>query len=246
LSVIVKSLDSRSKVIIVLCLSTLAVFVQDSLILACVLAASIIISLITGGKLLAVIKSLRRVWYLFFIMVLVQSIFLHSGRILLNIGQFQLLTTGGLIKGIEFILRIAIIIVSATILTTSNYREIIQGLVQWKVPYEIAFMVSIAIRFLPMLASEMRDTVIAIQLRGVEINKIPFKKKVKMYYHIFTPIVVSAIKKAQKLSIAMETRAFRAYPSRTSYLILKMSILDYLVISISISVTIFVMLIYYI
>jgi energy-coupling factor transport system permease protein len=123
--------------------------------------------------------------------------------------------------------------VSATILTTSNSREIVQGLVQWKCPYEIAFMVSIAIRFLPILKEEMLDVVIAIQLRGIELNKVKISKKVKIYKYILLPIVVNSILKAKELSSAMEMRAFRAYSTRTSYMVLKMSMTDYLIIALS-------------
>lgn len=47
------------------------------------------------------------------------------------------------------------------------------------------------------------------------------------------PVITGAIRKAQALSMAMETRAFRAYPSRTSFLILKFSVKDYTIIALS-------------
>lgn len=238
-------IDARTKLILALCLSTIAVFIQDAYVLGLTLIATIIISIILGAKILSVLKSFKKIWYIFAIIVLAQSIFNDSGISLIKIGDFTLISTGGLIKGLEFVLRLAVIIVSATIISTSNYREIVQGLIQLKMPYEIAFIVSVAIRFLPIFMGEFKDTVTAIQLRGVDIGRIPFKKKLKMYYYIFNPILINSIKKAHKLSIAMEMRAFRAYPERSSYLILKMSLRDYIIIGLSIILTIALIAAYY-
>lgn len=224
------NIDPRTKLVIVLCLSTLAIFIKDILLLSGVLLVTIIISLFFKIDLLQVLKKLRRLLYVLLAIAIVQSMFSTGGQVLIGIGKLTILTTVGLQKGLEFIIRIMIIISSATIITTSNSREIIQGLVQWKLPYEIAFMVSIGIRFLPILTEEIKDSVVAIQLRGVEIEKIPLKKKFYVYSYLFTPILVSTIIKAQKLSMSIEMRGFRAFEQRTSYMILKMSYVDYLII----------------
>ncbi len=91
-------------------------------------------------------------------------------------------------------------------------------------------MVSIGIRFLPILTREIKDSMVAIQLRGIEIEKIPLKKRLYIYSYLFTPILVSTIIRAQKLSMSVEMRGFRAYEQRTSYMVLKMSYIDYLII----------------
>jgi energy-coupling factor transport system permease protein len=110
------------------------------------------------------------------------------GQTLLAVGSVKLVTAGGLLKGAEFLLRMLIIITSAGILTTSNHREIIQGLVQWKLPYEIAFMASMGIRFLPVFAEEFRDAMIAVQLRGVDIKKLPLRQKLEVTASLFQPV----------------------------------------------------------
>ena len=50
-------------------------------------------------------------------------------------------------------------------------------MIRFGVPYEIAFMVLMAIRFLPVLGEEVRDALTAIQLRGVKIKEIPLGQK---------------------------------------------------------------------
>lgn len=240
-----KTLDPRTKLVIVLCLSSLAVLIRDIYVLVGVLLASFLVSVILKGNLFSAFKQLKKLLMFIVIVAVAQSLFAPAGTTILALGTFPLLTTGGLIKGAEFILRMAVIVVSATIVATSSYREIVQGLVQWKIPYEIAFMVSVAIRFLPMLTEEIKDVMLAIQLRGVELEKTPFSKKLKMYSYILTPIVISTVIKAEKLAAAMETRAFRAYPQRTSYMTLKMASADYMLIAFSILVCVSTVALYY-
>ncbi len=238
--------DIRTKLAVVICLSTIGVFIQHAYVLAGGLILTFLCAFLFGADLIKALKATRGLWYLFFVIMVLQSIFLHRGTALLSVGNFSILTTGGILKGTEFLLRVSIIVISAAIITTSNYREVIQGLVQLRIPYDIAFMVSVAIRFLPLLRSEVRDTLTAIQLRGVELNKIPFRKRLRVYTYIFMPVLTGAVRKAQALSIAMETRAFRAYPSRTSFLVLRFSARDYVIITLSFITAAAVLIIYYV
>lgn len=237
--------DPRTKLVIVMNLSTLGILVNDVIILLGIFIISSFVALILNVQLWNVYKKLKRVINVVLVLVVVQSIFTHGGDPLVSIGSFTVITDLGLEKAGEFILRIGIIITSASILSTSSYREIVQGLVQWKMPYEIAFMVSVAIRFLPIFTQEFKDAMVSLQLRGVEFEAIPLKKKIKVYSYLFFPIVSNAIFKARELSVAMETRAFRAYSTRTSYLVLKMQSIDYMIIFISFFITLSSILIYY-
>jgi energy-coupling factor transport system permease protein len=59
------------------------------------------------------------------------------------------------------------------------------------------------------------------------------------------PVVSGAVIKSRELATAMETRAFRAYPKRTSYMVLTMQRADYAVIIISMAVSIFTLIFYF-
>lgn len=224
-------MDPRPKLVIILLLSTLALIYYDVFILSIVLFISLIIAILIKSNLSAVLFKLKKIIILMAAIAIVQSLFMKTGNPILKLGKITVITDYGIIKSLEFILRISIIIVSATILTTSTSREIVQGLIQWKCPYEIAFMVSIAIRFLPIFKEEMADMVTAIQLRGIDLKKVKFREKIKIYKYILLPITTNSILKARDLSSSMEMRAFRAYPIRTNYMVLKMQRNDYIVIA---------------
>lgn len=231
--------DPRAKLVIVIILSTLAITYNDIQHLLVILIISIIISFFMQSSLISILARMRKLVGVMLAIAAVQSLFIRTGNPLINIWGIILLTDYGLIKSLEFFLRLGIIIVSAAIITTSTSREIIQGLVQWHCPYEIAFMVSTAIRFLPVFKEEMFDMVIAIQLRGIDFKKVKLNQKLKIYKYILVPIVINSILKAKELSVAMEMRGFRAYPSRTSYRMLKMQVIDYIIIGLCIVTILF-------
>ena len=188
---------------------------------------SVLIALIFGGN-LQYLRKMKRLLWIFIGLAIVQSIFLPTGRSLITIGDWPLLTLGGVLQGVYFLLRIVVIMIPATVMLSSSSREIVQGFVQLRIPYEIAFMVSVAIRFLPLLKEEITDSLVALQLRGIVLNRIPLGQRIKIYTYLVTPVLMGVIHKAQELSMALEMRAFRAYPTRTSYLELKLGVHDYL------------------
>lgn len=229
-------IDPRTKLVIVLCLSTLGIATKNTQALFVVSSLAFLMTKLFKVDLKRSFKRIRGLLYILLFIALVQSFF-SQGQPLVSIGHFKILTIDGVNKAIQFILRMITVIFSANIIGTSNSREIIQGLVQWKLPYDIAFMVALGIRFLPMIGEEIKDSLIAIQLRGVEIKSIPLKERINLYSYIFTPILVGAILKAERLSTAIEMRGFRAYDSRTSFLVLKLSRMDYLTMFLSIGFT---------
>ncbi|WP_461204693.1 energy-coupling factor transporter transmembrane component T family protein [Clostridium sp. DL1XJH146] len=235
-----RNIDPRTKIIIVICISTLGVLIQDIYYLMGILAISLMVGKIFKSNVYMAFKKLKKMLYILIAIVIVQSIFMKQGNVLIGTESFKIITDEGLLKGLEFIMRILIIIISGTILATSNTREIIQGLVQWKLPYDLAFMVSIGIRFLPILMEEMKDTMTAISLRGIDVKALKIKEKIELYSYILTPVVVGTLTKAQKLSMSIESRAFRAYDTRTSIITLKFRTMDYLLMVISILLAVLV------
>lgn len=230
------NLDPRTKLVIVLCLSTLGIAVNNLALLSAIALLSYVAASLFRANLKRTFRKIKSLIYMLLFIALVQSIFTR-GEPLLSAGGFAILTVNGVERALQFILRMAIVIFSATIIGTSSSRSIIQGLVQWKLPYDIAFMAALGIRFLPMLREEIRDLLVAIQLRGIDIKNIPIKERISLYSYLFNPLLVGTLLKAERLSIAMEMRGFRAYDKRTSYLVLKFTKLDYLIMFFSIAIT---------
>ncbi len=212
---LVKTLDPRTKLLLVVVISTLSIVVTDVLWQLGLFLFSLGLLHLGGIGPVKVFSRLRRFLVLFAAVLAIQSLFAPAGDPLLTIGSLHVITRGGLIKGASVILRMLTIISSAMLLLTSGPMRLVLGLIHLRIPYEIAFMVLLAIRFLPVLGEEVRDALTAIQLRGVRIKEIPLGQKIRVYTYIFMPVVVSALLKAKKTAVAMEARAFRAHTQRT-------------------------------
>lgn len=208
-------IDPRAKIVIVLIASTLAILINDVYFLLGLLVLTLAALIAFGVKPIAVYPKVRRFVPLFLALILLQSIFSPSGPPLIVVRGITVITTGGIITGISVILRMFVVIACAMILTTSPPLDIIMALVKFRIPYEIAFMVLLGIRFLPILTGEFRDALTAIQLRGVRIDRIPAGQRLRIYSYILMPVVAGAVLRAKKVATSMEARAFRAYPKRT-------------------------------
>ncbi len=154
---------------------------------------------------------------------------MHQGKTAIGMVAFLFLLQslfGQMMLGAMLCLRLLIFVLSALILLTGQARDYLLGLIQWKVPYEIAYMVMIGLHFFPILREEALDVYYSIQLRGMELKKTSWKNKLKAYLKMSLPVLAGAMERAKDTSISMEARAFRAYPNRTYLRRLKLTPID--------------------
>jgi energy-coupling factor transport system permease protein len=230
-------LDVRTKLVIAAILSTLALVYQNAVVLSAVLLMTFI-ALIMLKVSLHVIIDFRKFLFLYLILIVIQSLFIKGGEPLLTIGEFHLLTTESLIYGIAIILRLLILIGSGLILLNCDMSEMLLAMDRMRIPYEIVFMIQIGIRFIPVLINELSNIFDTIQLRGVDLRKVYKRKVIRVYISIFTPLLYSIWQKTEQLSILLELRGFRRYPTRTYYRTISMGAIDYTIIGLSLSLAI--------
>ena len=224
-----KNLDPRTRLIAVTSITLIAVLVRDVLILAIAFACSIIFAALLGVNIIYVMIKLRRFFIIIIFAAFLQSIFVSAGTVLFEISGFVLLTSGGTSGGAMVLLRMSILLSCGAAIAVCGIRKNIQALIQMKLPYEIAFMVCVGIHFIPLMSREIQDSLIAVQLRGIDIKNIPVRRRIQVYTYILLPAAGSAIIKAQDLAAHIELRGFRAYNRRTSLTVLGMRIIDYAV-----------------
>ncbi len=197
----VMKLDPRAIMVMVVCITTLALIYNTPGPLLLILAGTTVLLFIFRIDFGAVRGYLRPYLSLLLILLLVQIVFTRGGEVLLAAGSLPLVTSRGLLVGTSVVLRIVVVIAAALLLTRAGSRDFILGLAQWKVPYEVAFMVAVAARFLPVFRDELINVVTAIQLRGVDLKKAPWGQKIELYRRLFFPVVYGAVLKAQQLAL---------------------------------------------
>ena len=85
-----------------------------------------------------------------------------------------------------------------------------------KVPvHEIAMMMSIALRFIPILLEETDKIMKAQIARGADFESGNIMKKAKALVPLLVPLFISAFRRANDLAMAMEARCYRGGDGRT-------------------------------
>ncbi len=229
-----KQLDPRSKFVLSGVIATLAVIFNHPFFLAPILILALGLLPFFACNLIQVFSRMRRLLVILGGLVIIQAIFYPGTTYLFTIGEFSFISLEGILQGTSLVLRLFIILCCGLILASSPPAVFVQGLVAWSLPYELAYMVSLGIRFLPLLREEANDVFTALQLRGIDLKRMPWGQQFKIYKSLFFPLVTMAILRSKQIALSMEARAFRAYPRRTFLHSLRLKKMDFTAIFLSI------------
>jgi len=99
---------------------------------------------------------------------------------------------------------------------TTEPKRLVQSLMQVaKLPYRIGYTLYAALRFIPLAYEEHKNITNAHLVRGVGFSRIGLFSKLNLLKSSVIPLLISGIRKAQDVSIAMDSRGFGAYKKRT-------------------------------
>ena len=228
-------LDPRVKVVCTI-LYLISLFVVNNL-LGYLLAALFLAAIIRISKVPVkfIVKGLKPVMILLLITVGF-NLFLTTGdRLLLQVWIFKVYDAG-LRIAIFMAIRLVLLIMGSTIMTlTTTPNQLTDGLEKLMSPlnkfhvhvHEIAMMMSIALRFIPILLEETDKIMKAQTARGADLESGNLIQKVKAMIPILVPLFVSAFRRANDLAMAMESRCYRGGDGRTRMKPLKYEGRDY-------------------
>ena len=171
---------------------------------------TVFIVLIIGGRVRTrtVATNLKPIMPIVIIMLLLWPFFLHTGTVLFS-WRFVTISTDGILMGVGMSFRI-LTMISATflLLMATQQRDIISGLTQMGLPYEYGLTLVIALRYVPTLAGMSQTIMDAQRSRGLELDRGNILERIRKYIPILAPLIVGAIRMAQELAIAIDSRAF--------------------------------------
>lgn len=180
------------------------------------------------------LKGLKAILFLLILSVSF-NLFLTDGDILCKLWIFKI-TKQGLFLSIYMALRLIYLIVGSSIMTlTTTPNSLTDGLEKGlgflriiKVPvHEIAMMMSIALRFIPILVEETDKIMKAQMARGADFEKGNIIQKAKAMVPLLVPLFISAFRRATDLAMAMEARCYHGGEGRTKMKPLKYKKEDY-------------------
>jgi len=169
----------------------------------------------------------QRMWPITFLILVLWPVFYPQGNdVLLQVWRVRI-TTQGLWQGLSTALRVdALAFAFLVLLFSTDQTRLVRGLVKLGLPYEWGLTLAIALRYLPTLYGIYTAVGEAQQARGWVIGEGGFVQRVKSYLPILVAVIVTALRLADNLSMALAARGFQSGAKRTYLRELKLSLAD--------------------
>lgn len=152
------------------------------------------------------------------------NLFLTPGeRVLVQVWKLKITDTG-LRTAVFMAIRLIYLIVGSSVMTltttpndlTDGLERLMGPLKKLRVPvHEIAMMMSIALRFIPILLEETDKIMKAQIARGADFENGNLIRKAKNLVPLLVPLFISAFRRANDLAMAMEARCYHGGEGRT-------------------------------
>lgn len=151
------------------------------------------------------------------------NLFLTPGTVLVRFWKLTI-TQEGLRMAIHMAFRLSYLIIGSSVMTltttpnqlTDGLETGLRGLKKIHFPvHEVAMMMSIALRFIPILMDETDKIIRAQEARGADFDSGGIIKKAKALVPLLVPLFVAAFRRANDLAMAMEARGYHGGEGRT-------------------------------
>ncbi|RLE81306.1 MAG: hypothetical protein DRJ51_00530 [Thermoprotei archaeon] len=125
---------------------------------------------------------------------------------------------------------------SVFFLTTSP-DEFADALVSLRIPYEYVLVFTMALRFVPTLARDLEIIYDAHRSRGLEVDRGGFLQRLKNLQPILITLFIYEIRRSFMIAEALESRAFNTSLRRTFYFKSRLSVRDYTLLIMTITLS---------
>lgn len=216
-------LDPRVKIVCTL-IFLISLFVQNSVLgyalafvfLACMIHVSKVPAKFIG-------KGLKPIVILLLFTVAMNLFLTRGGAVLFHWGIITITETG-LRTSVFMAVRLVLLVAGSSLMTftttpnglTDGLEKLLHPLNRIHVPvHEISMMMSIALRFIPILLEETDKIMKAQIARGADFESGNIIQRAKAMIPILVPLFVSAFRRANDLAMAMEARCYHGGVGRT-------------------------------
>jgi energy-coupling factor transport system permease protein len=203
------SLDPRTKLILSVSLFFIGILFNDYRVLLSLFFLEVILLWGVGRiSLLNLYPYLRLILPLVVMALVIWPIFQREGTVLFQYWRI-IVTREGIEMGIAMSFRLlSLIVATYLLLMTTEQRDLVLALVKMGLRYDFGLMLAIALSKVPALAGIAMTIMDAQKARGLELEKGNIAEKVRKYIPILIPLIIAAIRLAEGLSIAIDSRAF--------------------------------------
>jgi energy-coupling factor transport system permease protein len=216
-------LDARTKTVLTFAVITATFFCHSFASLGLAAVFSLAAILLSGVPARMVWRSIKPLlWVLLFTAAM--NLFYQRGGTVLVEWEFITITLQGVFVAVFMAVRIICLVIVGSLLTytttptqlTDALERLLSPLRLIKVPvHTFAMMMTLALRFIPVLLEEIERIMNAQKARGADWETGGLFKRAKALIPIFVPLLVSAFRRAYDLALAMECRCYTGGAGRT-------------------------------
>lgn len=230
---LIHRLDPRSKILLLIAYIVFIFIAANYMALMLITLASMLVVLITRISFRMYLKSMKMILFVV-ILTGILNLFYGSGKVLWSWWVLQI-TEGGVNNAVFVIVRIATLVLISSVLTfTTSPSDLTDAIERLLKPlsifhvkvHEIAMMMTIALRFIPVLLEETDKIMNAQKARGADLESGNIFKRVKALIPVLIPLFVSSFRRANDLAMAMECRCYNGGKGRTRMKVLHFSLAD--------------------
>lgn len=217
-------LDPRMKIVASLCYMVSLFLIQSYWGYVVTIGALGLVIVLSKVPMKFMLKGLKPILFLIIFAFLLNALMTPgAGEPLVKFG-FITMYKEGLIRAVLMALRLVLLIVGTSLLTlttspidlTDGVEYLLSPLKVIRVPaHEIAMMMTIALRYIPILLEETDKIMKAQMARGADFESGNIVKRAKALIPLLVPLFISAFKRADELAMAMEARCYRGGEGRT-------------------------------
>ena len=232
---VIHRIDARIKILLLI-LIIVFIFVSSNLfsLLFSAIGVLIIVS-VSKVPFSLFAKNLKAILPILLITFII-NLFYGEGEALVSFWKLSI-TTGGLYRAFYMSLRIALLIFISSALTyTTTPNDLTDAIEKLLSPlkyiglqnavHTLAMMMTIVLRFIPILVEETQKIMNAQKARGADLENGNLMQRIKALIPILIPLLISSIRHAYELAEAMECRCYTGGEGRTRMKQMHMSAID--------------------
>jgi energy-coupling factor transport system permease protein len=211
-----------------------AAFVVDQPVVLLPLSAAVF-ALLVPAHALENVRRLRFMFVLVFVFTVVVWTFFFRGRF----GA----TRAGFLFGLSTAIRLDTFLAAGLLfLTTTRVEEVAYALgclrlpapglarvprvawvrvpyVRWvRIPHKVGFTLTLAFRLVPVFYDAALAVVQAQRCRGLELHRGGLVRRLRRFVPVIVPVLIGALRRADRMAMALELRGFNSGRPRTTYL----------------------------
>ncbi|MFN8542591.1 MAG: energy-coupling factor transporter transmembrane component T [Candidatus Binatia bacterium] len=173
--------------------------------------AALVLALVVAGQGVANLRRFRVMFVIVFVFTVVIWTFFFRSTLYP--------TRAGLLFGLSTAIRLETFLAAGILfLTTTRVEEVAYALGRLGVPYTVGFTLTLAFRLVPVFFDAALTIVQAQRCRGLEFGRGGVWTRLSRYVPVLVPVFVGALRRADRMAMALELRGFNSGRPRTTYL----------------------------